>query len=292
MSDTNLPAPAPRQALTTRQQFGRTVEALAARELTNLFASDVGKQAATRVAMAFRTAATAAKNPDDFFTCSPESVAAAMATSAFSSIMPGGPYPGCYLIPKKVNGSQQLLWWINHRGIKTLARRAGQVIECLPYFDGDEVVISRGQGWRVEVIEGPETQRDNLDLLAGFVYFVTDLQTGGLLAARKVTRSLILKRKAKGQVGTVWTEWPMEMAEKTVIKYAASRGDIVFDDLGNMALARDAEATAPEVEQPTAHIPASRQLPAGDEPPAPPLPEAEPERVGPTQARPLFSDAT
>ena len=43
---------------------------------------------------------------------------------------------------------------------------------------------------------------------------------------------------------------------------------------------------------PAAGIPASRQLPAiDDEPPAPPLPEAEPERVGPTQARSLFPDA-
>lgn len=262
----SVPATTQHNALTRRQQFGRTVEALAARELSNLFASDVGKQAAARVGLAFRAAASTAKDPEDFYACSPESVAAAMATSAFTSIMPGGPYPGCYLIPKKVNGVQLLHWWINHRGIKTLARRAGQGVEALPYFPGDEVIIQRGRDWRVEVLEGPETERDSLHKLSGFVYFVTDLQTGALLAARKVTKAQILKRKAKGGTGNVWAEWPMEMAEKTAIKFAASRGDLIFDDLGNMALAREAEAIeSDDTPEPASTLPAPPALPEAPE---------------------------
>lgn len=228
--------------LTRRQQFGATVNALAVKELSNLFASDVGKQAASRVGLAFRAAASAAKDPDAFYSCSPESVATAMATSAFTQIMPGGPFTGCYLIPKKVNGVQTLNWWINHRGIKVLARRAGQGIEAIPYFPGDEVVIIRGKDWRVEVIEGPCQERDSIEALEGFVYYVTDLATGSLLAARKVSKDIIRKRRDKGQDGNVWREWPMEMAEKTVIKYAAGRGDVFFDDIGSMALSREAEA--------------------------------------------------
>jgi recombinational DNA repair protein RecT len=261
------PAPRPQAQLSPRQQFGRTVEALAQRELSNLFASDVGKQAAARVGLAFRAAASAAKNPDDFYACSPESVAAAMATSAFTSIMPGGPFPGCYLIPKRVNGVQTLQWWINHRGIKTLARRAGQVVEAIPYFEGDDVRIIRGQSWSVDVIPGPETNRAGLDRLAGVVYFVSDLSTGHLLAARKVERADIIKRKNKGQGGQVWSEWPLEMAEKTAIKFAAARGDLIFDDLGNMALSRDAEATA-EDEPQTSTTPAAPRYQ---------IPEASPE---------------
>ena len=238
-----------------RRRYAATVSALAEKELIALFGSDVGRQAAQRVAVAFRAAASTAKNPDDFYSCSPESVAACMATSAFTGIMPGGPFPGCYLIPKRVNGVQQLNWWINHRGIKVLARRAGQGIEAMPYFEGDEVVIVRGKDWRVDVLEGDADRSDPRNL-AGVVYYVTDLTTGALLAARKVSRRQIDARKAKGQGGAVWGDWYAEMAEKTAIKFAAGRGDVFFDDVGNMALARDAD-NEPEAETTTVR-PATR----------------------------------
>lgn len=225
-----------------RQRFGQTVTAIAERELINLFGSAQGKAAAARVALAFRSAAATAKEPEAFWSCAPETVANALATSAFTGIMPGGPFPGCYLIPKKVNGIQTLNWWITHRGIKTLARRAGQCIETLPYFDGDEVVIVRGRDWRVEVIEGPAPDRDDAQALAGIVYWVSDINTGALLACRKMTRAQIGKRWAKSaqKDSGPWAEWGIEMAEKTAIKFAAGRGDVFFDDVGNMALSSDA----------------------------------------------------
>lgn len=225
-----------------RDAFAKTVNSLAERELVNLFGSEQGRAAAARVALAFRAAAATAKDPQDFYGCSPESVASALATSAFTQIMPGGPYTGCYLVPKAVNGVQTLNWWINHRGIKTLARRAGQAIEAAPYFPGDEVVIIRGKNWRVDVVEGDCEDRDDIENLLGFVYHVTDLETGMLLAARTMSRSLIMKRRGMGMTnGPSWRTWPMEMAEKSVIKYAAGRGDVFFDDVGNMALSREAE---------------------------------------------------
>jgi recombinational DNA repair protein RecT len=228
---------------TPRDQFAAVVLAVASKELTALFGSEQGKAAAARVALAFRAAASTAKDPEAFYSCSPESVASAMATSAFTQIMPGGPFCGCYLIPKKVNGVQTLNWWINHRGIKTLARRAGQSVEAVPYFEGDEIIIKRGRDWVVEVIEGPTPDRDSYAAMLGFVYYVSDLESGALLAAGKVSKAQIQKRRAKGQGGSVWNEWPMEMSAKTVIKYAAGRGDVFFDDVGNMAMSREAEAT-------------------------------------------------
>lgn len=280
--------------ITPSQEFGRKVSALAEKELVTLFGSDVGRQASARVALAFRAAAATAKDPDAFFSCSPESVASAMATSAFTSIMPGGPFCGCYLIPKKVNGVQTLNWWINHRGIKVLARRAGQGIEAIPYFPGDEVVIVRGKDWRVEVIEGDCDNRDSIENLEGFLYYVTDLSTGALLAARKVSKALIRKRRDKGQGGQVWGEWPMEMAEKTVIKYAAGRGDVFFDDVGNMALSRDADATEPEVEVSVAPSTGRRALGIGVPAGTSPMPDATPERermVVETTAETVAADA-
>lgn len=247
-----------------RQKFAQTVSAMADKELVNLFGSAQGKAAAARVALAFRSAAATAKDPEAFWGCSVDSVAQALATSAFTGIMPGGPFPGCYLIPKKVNGVQTLNWWITHRGIKTLARRAGQGIETLPYFEGDEVVIVRGRDWRVEVIEGPAPDRDDAQALLGIVYWVSDINTGALLACRKMTRAQIGKRWAKSaqRDSGPWAEWGIEMAEKTAIKFAAGRGDVFFDDVGNMALGADvatemADAPGVTVSQPvTINVPA------------------------------------
>jgi recombinational DNA repair protein RecT len=244
--DPRAAAVAPR---TNKQKFAELVQALAQKELVNLFGSEQGRAAAARVALAFRAAASTAKDPEAFYSCTPESVAACMATSASTGIMPGGPVPGCWLIPKKVNGVQTLNWWINHRGIKTLARRAGQSVEAIPYFDGDEVVIERGRAWRVEVLEGECPDRDDPNALAGVVYYVSDIETGALLAARKMTKGQISVRRAKsdmvksdGSASGPWRDWPIEMAEKTAIKFAAGRGDVFFDDVGNMALSREAES--------------------------------------------------
>jgi recombinational DNA repair protein RecT len=252
MADPVKPPPTP------KQKFASLVFAVAEKELVNLFGSEQGRAAAARVAAAFRTAAATAKDPDAFWACTPESVASCMVTSAFTGIMPGGPFPGCWLIPKRRNiapkGERaeyvwELHWWINHRGIKTLARRAGQSVEAIPYFDGDEVVIERGRNWRVEVVEGDNADRNNIEALAGVVYYVSDIETGALLAARKMTRSQIGVRRAKsdtvnkdtGDAFGPWRDWPIEMAEKTAIKFAAGRGDVFFDDVGNMALSREAE---------------------------------------------------
>lgn len=259
--NTQIATAAQKAPPTPRQRFGIQVTAIAERELVALAGSEAGRAAAARCALAFRSAVATAKDPDAFYGCTPESVGAAMATSAFTGIMPGGPFPGCWLIPKKINGVQTLNWWISHRGIKALARRAGQGIEAIPYFAGDQVVINRGREWSVEVIEGDCRDRDDVTNLEGFVYYVTDLATGMLLAARKVSVNLILKRRDKGQGGAVWKEWPMEMAEKTVIKYAAGRGDVFFDDVGNMALSREAEAVEVTVSQPVTATPtAPRRL--------------------------------
>ena len=235
---------------TNRQRFAATVSALAERELVNLAGSEAGKQAAARVALAFRSAAATAKDPDAFYDCSPESVASCMATSAFTGIMPGGPFTGCYLIPKRVNGVQTLNWWINHRGIKTLARRANQAIETIPYFAGDTVTILRGREYGVDIQEG-EADRDDAASLEGVVVMVRSLDTGLVLCVRKVTKSQISARRAKSdsvdtKTGEAkhgpWRDWPIEMAEKTAIKFAAGRGDVFFDDVGNVAMSREAEA--------------------------------------------------
>lgn len=251
MSDTSLTTTKP---ATPAQAFGRTVAALAEQGLVDMFGSENGKAAAARVAIAFRAAASAAKNPDDLYRCNPASVASCMALSAMTQIMPGGPNPGCYLIPK----GGVLGWWISSRGIKTLARRAGQVVATFPYFTFDTVEVNEfEQTMRLEKGAG---DRDDYSKLVGIVVLVRDLNTGAKLAMRDVTKAQIEKRRAKSMQpnGGPWKDWPMEMAEKTAVKFAAARGEIVFDDVGNTTMSRDAEVIeAVQVEQP-----APRQLTA------------------------------
>jgi recombinational DNA repair protein RecT len=252
MSDTSLTT-TQSKPLTPAQSFGRTVAALAEQSLTEMFGSENGKAASARVALAFRAAASTARNPDDLYRCSPASVASCMALSAMTQIMPGGPNPGCYLIPK----GGVLGWWITSRGIKTLARRAGQVVATFPYFTFDVCHVDEFEQ-TMSLTKGAG-DRDDYSKLVGIVVLVRDLTTGAKLAMRDVTRAQIEKRRAKSLQPNAgpWKDWPMEMAEKTAVKFAASRGEIVFDDVGNTTYQRDAEvieATA------TVHTEAPRQL--------------------------------
>lgn len=236
MSDTSLATTPPRE-MTAAQRFGATINALAAKGLTDMFGSENGRAAAARIGVAFRAAVASAKDPSALHKCSAESVATCMALSAMTQIMPGGPNPGCYLIPK----GGVLGWWITSRGIKTLARRAGQVVATFPYFTFDTFEVNEFE--QTMTLEKGAGDRDDYSKLVGIVVLVRDLNTGAKLAMRDVSRAQIEKRRAKSMQPTSgpWKEWPMEMAEKTAIKFAAARGEIVFDDIGNTTYSNDAE---------------------------------------------------
>lgn len=234
--NTQMTTRAPAQ-LTPQQSFGRTVQGLAERGLVEMFGSENGKQAAARVAVAFRAAAASAKDPSALYKCSPESVASCMALSAMTQVMPGGAYPGCYLIPK----GGALGWWISARGVKTLARRNGQVVATFPYFNFDDVEIDEFEmTFRLTKGDG---DRDDYKSLDGIVVLVRDLSTSAKLGMRVVTKAQIEKRRRKSLQpnGGPWAEWPMEMADKTAIKLAAARGDIVFDEVGATTMMHDAD---------------------------------------------------
>ena len=115
----------PAQPLTPAQQYGRSVESLAMRELEKVLGSEEGKKAAARTALAFR--ATALANPT-VYECDAGSVASCVAISALTNLMPGGPNPDCYLVPRRVKGQQTLNWMISHRGLQKLATRAGYTV--------------------------------------------------------------------------------------------------------------------------------------------------------------------
>lgn len=227
----------PAAPLTPAQDFGRTVQALANRGLVEMFGSENGKAAAARVAVAFRAAAASAKDPSALYRCSAESVASCMALSAMTQVMPGGAFPGCYLVPK----GGQLGWWISARGIKTLARRIGQNVTTYAYFEFDDYAIDEFE-MTMSLRKGVG-DRDDYAKLVGIVVLVRDAD-GQKVAMRDVTKDQIEKRRRKSLQPNAgpWKEWPMEMAEKTAIKFCAARGEIVFDDIGTTTMAREHDA--------------------------------------------------
>src|SRR5688572_16404990 len=58
--------------------------------------------------------ALAARNPD-IYACSPASVGRAMALSALTGLVPGGPLPQVDLIPRRNKGNLELNWQIGFR---------------------------------------------------------------------------------------------------------------------------------------------------------------------------------
>ncbi len=77
--------------------FDALVSGEARRHLIEVLGSEVGRRAAARVGLAFQS--SAARNPK-LYECHPDSVAAAVALSAMYDLMPGGPVPDVYLIPR------------------------------------------------------------------------------------------------------------------------------------------------------------------------------------------------
>lgn len=244
--------------VTAAQAYGRQVEGLAARELERVLGSEEGKKAAARVALAFR--ATGIANPT-VYECDPGSVAACVATSAMTSLMPGGPNPDCYLVPRRVKGNQQLNWMISHRGLIKLATRAGYTIKARPVYKGE--VFEYEEGETIHLRHVPDLDRADgaWDDMRGVIVRCYRISDGKLIGVEYVSRAQIEKRRNQSDAyqrgakpgadewsrSSPWFKWADEMAVKTAIKYAFSRGGIPIDDiLVREALSRD-EADAIDV---------------------------------------------
>lgn len=209
----------PAKVPTAAAQFLKVVEAYAQRNLVAMLGEEEGKRRAAQFAATF-SAASAANTAIQG--CSPQSVAAALVNSIITGILPGGPSPGCYLIPK----GGELQWWLNHRGMIELARRAGQRIQVRPVFPGDIFSAhddESGVHFRYENLHPPESE--SFDHLIEVVVVVRD-KSGNLLDLHRCSKGYISDcRKVKG-AGPVWNSWPLEMAYKTAIKSAVARGVI------------------------------------------------------------------
>lgn len=295
MSDTNLtnapltaPAPKPR---TPAQLFGDRVTKVATESCLSILGEQEGKLAAGRVAMAFR--ALVARNAD-VVDCTPESVAACVATSAMTGLYPSPVNPGCYVIPrqrsfrvgddwKKV---RELNWQVSAIGLRTLARAAGYDVRPTVVYANDR--LEHAGGYLDEL--DPTVPRltrglaptlrpgaDPLEAIRGVVVVAIDLERQRQIGWGWVPVEAIAERRAGSdafQRGTKpgapdrdrqssWFVWPIGMVEKTAVRYALTGARAIVpvnDTTFTHALETDDRAERVYIEP--APTPAPRQLTA------------------------------
>lgn len=216
--------PAARRALPAPAQFRVDVTNLATQQLMEILGSDEGKAAAARVGLAFAAAARTARDPGALYACSRESVATAVAMSALTNLMPGGPAAAVWLVPK----AGELGWWLSHRGIAALCLRAGYQVLAVPVHVNDDVRVEFGEVTKHEPSgDYPASIAD----LAGVYLTIRRLENGAVLCRPWCARALIESRRKVAGTEQVWNKWPVEMAQKTAIKWALSRGLLPVDGI-------------------------------------------------------------
>lgn len=261
--------------------YDRLVSEEANRQIRRLLGTSAGQEASARVGLAFQSAA--AVNPK-LYECSPASVAAAVALSAIYRLMPGGPTPEVYLIPR----GGRVEWNVSYHGLLKLVNRAGTRISAHLVFEGDTFVYQEGTEPLIQHRPAPLEYDDYVEdiehLRGGYVVarypdgstrFIV-IRKARILASRAESDSW--KRGKKGP----WAKWPLEMALKTLIRTAIRRGIAPLS--GDAAAAYGARTPEASTAQPaTPATPAPRALPGPAAPlgglssaiPAPRLTEAD-----------------
>lgn len=201
----------------------------------------------------FKTAFLTQKEGSRVYECSRESTAHCIALSAYSGLMPGGPKPDVYLIPRK----KELQWQISHRGYIRLARRsAGWNLRALQILKGDTfkqgIDSARGDWFEYEPgYAATGEPEEDWELLRGVFILVTgpkklivtDFMTRGQIAQRR-KRSRVSETETQWDGATpksFWRQWPLEMALKTACQYAGSREMFPTDDVSRYVMQEDVE---------------------------------------------------
>ena len=234
-------------------QFRDDVVHLATEFLSTITSPERVQEATGRLALAIRQAAVA--NPS-IYECDRASIAQAVAMSALTGLQPGGVKPDVYLIPRK----RQLVWQVSARGLQKLAARAGWVrmVAQIVHLE-DEYRVVLGSNERIDHVpcgKYPAT----LDEVKAL--YVIGQHRDGFKVCVDVPMGAVMARRKKSQSGNIWAEWPLEMAQKTAVTYAISRGHFgALDDHSDFAQVqahetRQYEASIPErpAQGPTHHV--------------------------------------
>lgn len=206
--------------------------------------------------LAFREAAF--KNPD-LYGVDPRQVAWAVARSAMTNLMPGGPLPHVDLIVRK----GKLNWQVSSRGWQKLAEDAGWLLETVPVFADDHFVYRRvGTDTLIEHTPDPWAAPDYKQL-KGFLIFAHDIHNRGIKSRhRLVPKAKIEQLRSHADTQRVWNLHPMEMAEKAAKAYVIRRGLVTMTRGSRQALAFDEQHEAPPLEHAAVLLPEAPQVEA------------------------------
>lgn len=222
-------------------QFRSVVETKASDFLQAMIGTEGGAQAAGRVALAFRQAA---QTNDRLYGCDPASVAQAVALSAMTGLMPGGPLPDVYLLPR----GKALQWQVSHRGFAKLAAQNGVRLRSKAVFETDEFSVIEGTEPNLTHVPDLHAEQSWDTLKAVYVVAFYGDGTKDFVVIRKAD---IEKRRAnsdaykRNKTQSPWGQWPIEMALKTGLRYAFARGIVPMSDNMQNAYHHDGVNDAP-----------------------------------------------
>tara|TARA_R100001163_G_C5065746_1_gene203778 strand:+ start:1761 stop:2618 length:858 start_codon:yes stop_codon:yes gene_type:complete len=231
-------------ALHPAHQFRNVVETKASDFLQAMVGTEGGSLAAGRVALAFRQAA---QTNDRLYSCDPASVAQAVALSAMTGLMPGGPLPDVYLLPRGKN----LQWQVSHRGFSKLAAKNGVRLRTKAVFDTDEFHVIEGTEPNLKHVPDLNAEQSWESLKAVYVVAFYQDGTKDFVVIRKAD---IEKRRAnsdaykRDKTRSPWGQWPIEMALKTGLRYAFARGIVPMNDDMQNAYDHDGRQDTPAEE--------------------------------------------
>lgn len=169
--------------------------------------------------------------------CTPDSVKRALALMILTDVRPGGAAPKLYLIPKKIKGRMELQAWFSHRALIEFAGRAGWIVSTALVATDDVLNIEDGEVHHV--VADPDNPPTKYQDLRGVIVYAWPKGDKSSKVSRYVPKATIEARRAvsdsAGSDYSPWTRWPVEMAEKTAIKYVVGRGLFPVDDAADYA---------------------------------------------------------
>lgn len=218
-----------RPNLTPEQEFAARVSATANKQLATLLGTDAGKKAAHAITMAMLSAMRTSRSPRAFLEVTEASVADCVATSHETGLHPGGPNPVVYLVPQapRKGAQPELQWRITHRGLAILAARAGYGVLAVPVSVDDMLRVEFGEAVVHEA--DPYAWPESLDDIQGMIVVVRRISDGVTISRAWMPRQAVLRRRDVSRDGAVWESWPVEMAQKTALKWAFARGYVPLD---------------------------------------------------------------
>lgn len=234
---TTAVAEQPKQEITNpAKKFRNVAASIAGSLLKDWVGPEKAAEATGRISAALAASAASAKNPSDFYACTPQSIAQCVAIAALTDIMPGtGTTALAYVVPQRPrkNEAPQLQFNFSHRGLNALARRTGQTMIAVPVGHTDKIEVDESGGVNVverDIDNPPTTEKE----LRGVVVQIVEINRGTTIARGWVPWKLIQQRKKMSRSASSqyspWSNWPVEMAMKTAMHYAIARGWCVIDD--------------------------------------------------------------